>query len=46
MKIPPGSLVVGVPAKVLRPLTEEQARRVGAGAATYVRLKELHRGRG
>jgi carbonic anhydrase/acetyltransferase-like protein (isoleucine patch superfamily) len=45
MKIPPDSLVVGVPAKVLRPLTDEQKERVRRGVETYVRLKELHRGR-
>ncbi|MBA3854013.1 MAG: gamma carbonic anhydrase family protein [Gemmatimonas sp.] len=41
--IPPDSLLVGVPARVLKPLTEEQRARVRAGFATYVKLKELYR---
>lgn len=41
--IPPHSLVVGVPAKVLRPLNDEQRQRVARGYETYVRLKEAHR---
>lgn len=44
-EIPPDSLVVGVPAKVLRPLNEEQRDRVRRGYATYVALKELYRAR-
>ncbi len=44
MQIPPHSLVVGVPAKVLRPLNDEQRERVERGAATYAALKELYRG--
>lgn len=43
MRIPPDSLVVGVPAKVLRPLNEEQKDRVRRGHETYVQLKELYR---
>lgn len=42
--IPPGSLVVGVPAKVLRPLNEEQAERVARSYRSYVELKERYRG--
>lgn len=42
-EIPPHSLVVGVPAKVLRPLNEDQRQRVERGYATYVALKELYR---
>lgn len=45
MVIPPDSLVVGVPAKVLRPLNAEQRERVAKGYATYVQLKELYRAR-
>lgn len=41
--IPPHSLVVGVPAKVLRPLNEEQRGRVERGYLTYVALKERYR---
>ncbi len=43
--IPPHSLVVGVPAKVLRPLSDEQRERVRRGYLTYVGLKELYRAR-
>lgn len=45
MEIPPHSLVVGVPAKVLRPLSAAQRERVSKGYATYVALKELYRTR-
>lgn len=45
MVIPPESLVVGVPARVLGPLDALQRERVAKGAATYVALKELYRGR-
>ncbi len=45
MVIPPDSLVVGIPAKVLRPLSEEQRARVARGYETYVELKELYRNR-
>lgn len=41
--VPPHSLVVGIPAKVLRPLNEAQRARVARGYETYVRLKEAHR---
>ncbi len=44
--IPPDSLVAGVPARVLKPLNEEQRRRVRGGYVTYVELKELYRARG
>jgi carbonic anhydrase/acetyltransferase-like protein (isoleucine patch superfamily) len=43
--IPPGTLVVGVPAKVLRPLSDAQQERVQRGYLTYVGLKELYRAR-
>ncbi len=46
MVIPPESLVVGIPAKVLRALNEEQRARVARSYATYVELKELYRARG
>lgn len=42
-KVPPNSLVMGVPARVLRPLTEEQRDRVEKGYRTYVALKERYR---
>ncbi|HRN52133.1 MAG TPA: gamma carbonic anhydrase family protein [Gemmatimonadaceae bacterium] len=44
--IPPDTLVVGVPARVLKPLSEAQCARVRGGYATYVQLKELYRARG
>lgn len=44
--IPPDSLVVGVPARVLKPLSEAQRARVRGGFETYVKLKELYRRRG
>lgn len=44
MVIPPDSLVVGVPAKVLRPLNDAQRQRVARGHEIYERLKELYRG--
>ena len=36
-KIPPGSLAVGMPAKVIRPVTEQEKKRILDGAADYVR---------
>lgn len=44
--IPPHSLVMGVPGRMLGPLKEEQRTRVAKGYATYVQLKELYRARG
>lgn len=43
MEIPPGSLVLGVPAKVVRPVDAALAERIKATVAHYVRLAELHR---
>jgi carbonic anhydrase/acetyltransferase-like protein (isoleucine patch superfamily) len=40
--IPPGSLVAGVPAKVRRELTEDEARHLEANAAVYVELARKH----
>jgi carbonic anhydrase/acetyltransferase-like protein (isoleucine patch superfamily) len=42
-KIPPGSLVLGAPAKVVRPLSEADRQHHRALAAKYVRLKENYR---
>lgn len=39
-RIPPGSLVLGAPAKVVRPVSEADRARHRALAAKYVRLKE------
>lgn len=40
---PPHTLVAGVPAKAMKPLTPEQRERVRANAPTYVALKERYR---
>lgn len=41
-QVPPGSLVAGVPAKVRRPLTSEEAAGIRAGAAQYVERARQH----
>ena len=41
--IPPGSLVLGVPAKVVKPLSPEQVERMSLGYKGYLDMKELHR---
>ena len=43
MVIPPGSLVAGVPAKVRRPLSDEEIAALPGSAATYERLRDVHR---
>ena len=43
MVIPPGSLVIGVPAKVVRPLGDELRARISSGAKAYTDLAERHR---
>jgi carbonic anhydrase/acetyltransferase-like protein (isoleucine patch superfamily) len=40
--IPPDSLVLGVPAKVVRTLTAEQRERLRSGHVAYVELRERH----
>jgi len=42
-QVPPGSLVVGVPGKVVRALSVEQQAKTLENAARYVALKEVHR---
>jgi carbonic anhydrase/acetyltransferase-like protein (isoleucine patch superfamily) len=42
MVIPPGSLCMGIPAKVRRSATEKDRERILHGAASYVRLKEIY----
>ena len=42
-KIPPGMLAFGSPAKVKRPLTEEEKRHNREGVERYVRLGREHR---
>ena len=41
--IPPGSLVMGVPGTVRRPVTEEELARIDQGPKAYFRLKERFR---
>ncbi|MFV8127125.1 gamma carbonic anhydrase family protein [Streptomyces syringium] len=43
MRIPPGSLVAGVPAKVRRELTEEEREHIGLNATMYLELAKQHR---
>ncbi|MBI5600752.1 MAG: gamma carbonic anhydrase family protein [Gemmatimonadetes bacterium] len=44
--VPPGSLVLGVPAKVVRPVDDELRARIARGAASYVeRVRTLERTR-
>ncbi len=42
MHVPPGSLVVGAPAKVRRALTDAEIDRLRDNAQTYVRLAAVH----
>ena len=41
--IPPGSMVMGVPAKVKRPLTAEERERFTENWQNYVRYREIYR---
>jgi len=43
MQIPPGSLVLGVPAKVIRPVDDVLRARIRSTVEHYVRLAQLHR---
>jgi carbonic anhydrase/acetyltransferase-like protein (isoleucine patch superfamily) len=43
MEIPPGSLVMGVPARIRRPVDEQLRERIAATVAHYVELARLHR---
>ncbi len=40
--IPPGSMVMGTPAKVVRPLTEDEIAHIAQSAEEYVRLARTH----
>lgn len=40
--IPPGSLFLGIPGKVIRQLTEKDAARIDRTVAAYVKLKEQY----
>nr|BFD86074.1 gamma carbonic anhydrase family protein [Streptomyces sp. Xyl84] len=43
MRVPPGSLVAGVPAKVRRELTEEERQGITLNGTMYAELAEAHR---
>lgn len=43
MQIPPGSMVMGVPAKVKREVTEEERIRFRENAQNYVKYREIYR---
>ncbi|HJR63550.1 MAG TPA: gamma carbonic anhydrase family protein [Gemmatimonadaceae bacterium] len=43
MEIPPNSVVLGVPAKVVRETTPEMRERIQAGVESYLALQEEHR---
>ncbi|MDG4860961.1 gamma carbonic anhydrase family protein [Streptomyces sp. T-3] len=43
MQVPPGSLVAGVPAKVRRPLTDEEREGIKLNATMYTELAKQHR---
>ncbi|MGW7267957.1 gamma carbonic anhydrase family protein [Streptomyces sp. NPDC054842] len=43
MRVPPGSLVAGVPAKVKRELTAEECEGIALNGAFYVELARTHR---
>jgi len=42
-EVPPRSMVMGVPGRVRRPLTDDEVANLPLGAAHYVEYKELHR---
>ncbi|MBI1952527.1 MAG: gamma carbonic anhydrase family protein [Candidatus Omnitrophica bacterium] len=44
-KVPPGQLAVGIPARVIRPVKEEERRRIREGAKIYLELMEKYRER-
>jgi carbonic anhydrase/acetyltransferase-like protein (isoleucine patch superfamily) len=43
MKIPPGSLVVGLPGKIVRSVTDPERERIRRTVESYLRLQERHR---
>ena len=43
MRIPPGSLVVGVPGRIVRAVTEAERGRIARTVASYLDLQERHR---
>ena len=44
MNIPPGSVVVGIPGKIIKQSSEEQQRHILANAKTYVELAQEYAG--
>jgi carbonic anhydrase/acetyltransferase-like protein (isoleucine patch superfamily) len=42
-RVPAGHLALGIPARVARPLTEEELRRIAEAAERYVALKDEYR---
>ena len=42
MEIPPNSLVLGVPARIVRPTTAEERERIRRTVASYLDLQERH----
>ena len=44
MRVPPNSLVLGVPARVVRATTDEERQRIARTVASYLTLQERHRG--
>ena len=44
MVIPRNSLVVGVPAKVIRETTDDERARIASTVAAYIELQDVHRG--
>jgi carbonic anhydrase/acetyltransferase-like protein (isoleucine patch superfamily) len=43
MKIPPNSLALGIPARVVREVTSDERARIGKTVAAYVELQAQHR---
>jgi carbonic anhydrase/acetyltransferase-like protein (isoleucine patch superfamily) len=43
MRVPPDSLVLGVPGRVVRQTTEAERERIGRTVASYLALQERHR---
>lgn len=43
-RIPAGTLALGIPARPVRPLTQEEGRRIAETAERYAELKETYRG--
>jgi carbonic anhydrase/acetyltransferase-like protein (isoleucine patch superfamily) len=42
MRVPPGSVVLGVPAKVVKPIDDATLARISSGVDTYVALAAKH----